>query len=157
MSYNILHRVHWYIPIEKVLLTGKNMTEKEFWEIVGRVKKNAGNDVEIRADLLQDNLLKKTDVKIEQFQDLYYKLRSSLNRDDICRTAYALMGSLSDDSFEYFSNWIISEGEYVYKNTLKDPLILNSLNFNIKWFEWFEDYGYAAFTAYEVKFKKPMY
>lgn len=125
---------------------GESMEPKKFWEIVGTVKKSAGNDLESRPRILEQKLSALSTPDIQAFQRTYESLLLNANRWSLWGAAYLMNGGCSDDGFKYFRDWLISEGQDVYERAIADPDSLAS--FAKRDFFELELYGYSALHAF---------
>ena len=125
-----------------------------FWEIVGRAKEEAGDDWESRPDTLKSLLLKLTPEEICQFDLDYHKKLIEAYRWDLWGAAYLINGGCSDDGFDYFRDFLISEGRQVYEAALKNPDSLAELG-DLEDAE-LESYRYVIYEAYEELTGKEM-
>lgn len=122
------------------------MGEKEFWKLIEVVKKEAGTNVESRPAVLQQHLSTRSPKNIQSFQQKYDALLLEANSWSLWGAASIMNGGCSDDGFHYFRDWLISEGETVFKNALLNPDSLVSVS-RRDYFE-LELFGYAALKAY---------
>lgn len=125
------------------------MDKNKFWEIVGRVRVEAGEDAEARAEALYGELRTLPASDIQEFQHIFGEAMGVAYRWDLWGAAYVMNGGCSDDSFIYFLRWLISEGKPVYEEALVNPDSLASLP-RLEYAE-VESFGYAAVRAYEEK------
>lgn len=120
---------------------------KEFWDIIEQAKTTADGR-EDRPEALKNILALLSEEKIIKFRDLYYQKLVELYRWDLWGAAFAINGGCSDDGFEYWRDFLISEGEEVCTNALKSPESLADLE-NIEDAE-LEEYRYAIEDAYNA-------
>ena len=118
-----------------------------FWEIVGMAKEKAGDDWESRPDALKNLLLKLPPEEICRFDVDYHKKLIEAYRWDLWGAAYLINGGCSDDGFDYFRDFLISEGREVYEAALKNPDSLAELG-DMEDAE-LESYRYVIYEAYE--------
>lgn len=125
------------------------MNEQQFWKIIEVVKAEAGADVDARPAVLRKHLLLLEPDAIQRFQQRYEALLLEANSWNLWAAAYVMNDGCSDDGFKYFRDWLISEGEQIYKAAVAKPDSLASLakrdNFEL------EAFGYAALKAYSEK------
>ena len=96
------------------------MTDNGFWNIVAasgtyQVSLDARNEA-IKGRL--DRLDAESRVK---FGFIYDKLDRAAYRWDLWGAAYQIHGGCSDDGFDYFRAWLISQGQAVYEAALENP------------------------------------
>lgn len=118
-----------------------------FWDIVKKVKDKAGNNWEDRPEFLNEVLMKRTPEEIIQFKKDYDEKLLESYQWNLWGAAYLINGGCSDDSFDYFRDFLISEGQEVFESALSNPESLVELN-NIEDME-LEEYQYAIDEAYE--------
>lgn len=129
------------------------MNQQEFWSVIDEVKTKALT-VHERPDVLKDVLKRFSEDKICGFYENYRdKLQESYTWS-LWGAAYVIMGGCSDDGFDYFRDWLISEGEKVYVNALSDPETLADLE-ELEEPE-LEGFRYAIYDAYEEKFDQDL-
>ncbi|TFE22574.1 DUF4240 domain-containing protein [Cohnella luojiensis] len=96
------------------------MTSNFFWELINNSKKNGVEQVE----WLTKELIKKNSEEIIQFEiEFKNKLEQSYT-SSLWGAAFVIMGGCSDDGFDYFRCWLISRGEEVFNQVLKNPEFL---------------------------------
>jgi hypothetical protein len=125
------------------------MNEKEFWKSIEMVRNEAGANVEARPALLQRHLSKLKPEDIQRFQQRYDALLLESNNWSLWGAASIMNGGCSDDGFKYFRDWLISEGETLFRQSLLNPDSLASVS-RRDYFE-LESFGYAALKAYAAK------
>ena len=122
------------------------MTEQNFWQLIDTVKTAAGTDIDSRPAALEKHLLTMQPADIQSFQQRYESLLLEANSWSLWGAAYLMNEFCSDDSFKYFRDWLISEGEQTFKQAVANPESLASLarqeHFGL------EPFGYAALRAY---------
>lgn len=127
------------------------MNENEFWTLIEKSKKKSKNDFEKQLELLVSDLTKLTEGEIFEFDRIFNKYHVNSYTSELWAAAYIINGGCSDDSFDYFRAWLISQGRSVYENALKDPQSLVNINEeDVEDFE-FEDFLYVSGDAYKLK------
>ncbi|MGF6906373.1 DUF4240 domain-containing protein [Fusobacterium sp. PH5-44] len=108
--------------IISVTLLGGNMTNQNFWAIINETYKEVGNDEAKYLEILNEKLYKLDDDTRYQFQSYvgYYAAKAEENNKFLLLMK-VIEGSTSDDSFLYFCLWLVSRGEHIYFETLKNP------------------------------------
>lgn len=91
-----------------------------FWAVVDSTAKHAPNQ-RAQTAALRSALEKMTVPQIEEFDRVFARKMSESYRWDLWRAAYVINGGASDDGFEYFRRWLISNGRAFYEQALSDP------------------------------------
>ncbi|RTL44493.1 MAG: DUF4240 domain-containing protein [Candidatus Melainabacteria bacterium] len=100
------------------------LSETRFWNLIGQSKRHEENSyaqVLLRTENLRDSLSRLTATEIKQFADIF---RQKLNESytwELWALAYIAFGGCSDDGFEYFRTWLISEGQEVFERLIDKP------------------------------------
>ena len=121
--------------------------EYSFWKIVEKAKAMSGDDWESRPDSLKDVLLLFNPEDIIQFDKEYRQKLYSAYKWDLWGAAYIINGGCSDDGFDYFCDFLISEGQIVFDNAIENPDSLVEID-NAEEVE-LEEYRYSISKAYE--------
>ena len=124
------------------------MDKSTFWEIVESAKLAAPSP-DARPEALRAVLEELPSEAIKDFQEAYIAQIYSAYTWPLWGAAYVIHGGCSDDCFEYFRDWLISEGQTVYEAALKDPESLATLP-KIEEIE-LEELRYIADEVYEGK------
>jgi len=120
--------------------------EKNFWQLIETVKREAGFDLESRPAILQRRLALLAPAEIQRFQKRYEGHLLEAHRWNLWGAAYLMNEGCSDDCFKYFRDWLISEGEETFKRAIANPDSLATIPPR-EYFE-LESYGYAALKAF---------
>lgn len=123
------------------------MDEPVFWALVEKAKTAAGADINQRPTALERLLQPLPLQALQGFQQRYEQLLLEANRWDLWGAAHIMNGGASDDGFKYFRDWLISEGEPLFKRALAAPDSLASVP-RREYFE-LERFGYAASKAFK--------
>lgn len=91
-----------------------------------------------------------------------YELRTELLMgatftSDLWCAAHLMNNGCSNDSFDYFRYWLISRGNNVFRDALRDPDTLVVQIDSNKQFYDFERFGYIAHTVFEQKTGENLY
>lgn len=124
------------------------MDENEFWQLIKVVKNEAGANVDTRPAVLQRHLSDLKSEQIQRFQLRYETLLLEANSWSLWGAASIMNGGCSDDGFKYFRDWLISEGDSVFREALLNPDSLASFA-RRDYFE-LELFGYAALKAFSA-------
>jgi len=139
--------------LDKLSAKSKYMNESEFWEIIESVRLASENAIDRPAKLKQI-LADKTSVEIQEFSELYRDLIVRAYTWPLWGAAYVISGGCSDDGFDYFRDWLISEGKDVYLRALNDPDSLSELGYLEE--PELEEFRYIADEVYENKTGKTL-
>ncbi|MCC7368515.1 MAG: DUF4240 domain-containing protein [Chloroflexi bacterium] len=129
------------------------MDDAAFWQLIEESRENAGGDPNEQAAELTDLLSALPAGEIVQFDRRFRELLVQAYRWDLWGAAFLIDGGCSDDGFEYFRCWLISQGRRVYEEALADP---ESLAERAEPDVEAESMLYAAADAYEVETGKPL-
>ena len=129
------------------------MLEDEFWTIVDRVKENSHNPDD-RIAALRSELTELTDAELVSFQANFEYVLSRAYSWDLWSAASIAHGGCSDDGFEYFRRWLVSQGRRVFESAVADPETLTDVPTQEAgpdgMFE-FEEYFYVAVEVFEQR------
>lgn len=132
---------------------GETMDNTTFWEIIERVRMASPGKDE-RPEALRAVLDELSPEEIQDFQESYIAQVYGAYTWPLWGAAYVMNGGCSDDCFDYFRDWLISEGRTVYEAALKDPETLADLP-RIDEIE-LEEFRYVADEVYEAKAGRTM-
>jgi hypothetical protein len=131
---------------------------ESFWEIIAEAKASAAGNHEAYAKFLRAHLAEQTLEHIQQFDTQFRELHNDANRWGLWGAAYIMNGGCGDDGFDYFRNWLISQGEKIYAAAIANPDSLAEFDFVLDPGEGvsFEYLAYVAMEAYREKSGKEM-
>ena len=89
------------------------MTEDQFWQILAETKADDKKLVSHLAKLPVEEII--------AFDDHIWHFSNISYNGDLWCAAYVAMGGCSDDGFDYFRGWLITQGKEVFEAALKDP------------------------------------
>jgi hypothetical protein len=99
-------------------LLERPMDTSEFWRLVASPSNNETGDG--NADLLRERLLGKSPSEVLDFYLLFQERMRESQKGDIWAAAKLMnAGHCSDDCFEYFRCWLVSQGEDVFVRALQ--------------------------------------
>ena len=124
------------------------MNKQEFWEIVESVRKSTDpkNHKEVASEL-QSRLRKLPTEEIVAWKDIFHFYQDAANRNDLWAASAAMGAHCSDDGFNDFRSWLISQGREIYVMALADPDSLADVDASGQSLN-FESYAYAPNKAY---------
>lgn len=124
-----------------------------FWRLVDLAKSNAGATSQ-RPEALASLLTGLEPQSVQAFAAHYSQMLSQAYSWPLWGAAYVINGGCSDDGFDYFCDWLISEGKATFEQALEDPDALADLP-HIEDAE-LELFRYAADQVFEQKTGGPM-
>ena len=107
------------------------MNEKGFWLIIEEGKKVGKLDHSIRTEFIINILRTLEEKDIFDFYNITKTKLARLNIEPVRAAATLLFDYCSDDSFEYFRAWVISQGEETFHKVMEDPDNLSEEVYNI--------------------------
>lgn len=124
------------------------MTKDKFWEVIDNARAIApALEGEPLRESLYKQLLKLSPDELVGFDCAWQEYRRIANSPQLIAAACIINGGTSDDRFDYFKNWLILQGQYVFRQALKDPDALAEFKIPFDDTEW-EDCGYLTSLAY---------
>lgn len=124
------------------------MTKDKFWEVIDNARAIApALEAEPLRESLYKQLLKLSPDELVGFDCAWQEYRSIANSPQLIAAACIINGGTSDDRFDYFKNWLILQGEYAFRQALKDPDALAEFKIPFDDTEW-EDCGYLTSLAF---------
>lgn len=125
------------------------MDRSRFWKIIDASRRAAKGDLEAQAAALRKQLQDLSAEEIIQFQQVFDEYWVRAYHWDLWAAAYIIDGGCSADGFMDFRAWLISKGEKVYENALKDPETLVKVVKEADEGAQFEAFQYVASQAWE--------
>jgi Protein of unknown function (DUF4240) len=128
-------------------------TDDELWwgPCRPRPPGGGGRGPQARAAALVDRLSKLNVDEIVAFDRFFLERVNEAYRTELWEVAYIMNGGCSDDGFDYFLGWLVSEGKQHYLAALADPrAAADGLEANDGPFECAEMWG-AASRAFVAK------
>ena len=114
-----------------------NMTRESFWNYVSEAQNNTKNGSEM-LNYLTEKLSKETDETIFSFGIIIDELMLESYNEKLWCASYLINGEDSEEFFDFFRLWLISQGKDVYEEILKNPDDL------IKYVKTPEEDGFAS-------------
>ena len=114
-----------------------NMTRESFWNYVSEAQNNTKNGSEM-LNYLTEKLSKETDETIFSFGIIIDELMLESYNEKLWCASYLINGEDSEEFFDFFRLWFISQGKDVYEEILKNPDNL------IKYVKTPEEDGFAS-------------
>ncbi len=122
------------------------MDEATFWNIIGEARSGADDEVFLARLTARLRAIQADD--IVEFQRLFNRALARSYSWNLWGAAHLVRGGCSDDKFEYFRAWLISQGQGPFERAVEDPETLVSF---VTPNAILESFTYAAFKVYEEK------
>ncbi|WP_433344122.1 DUF4240 domain-containing protein [Micromonospora sp. CA-111912] len=103
------------------------MRTDDFWQLIDRARAGGGGaagPVAARAVAL---LAERDAADIVGYAQHQRRVMAASHRADLWGAAYLINGGASDDGFEYFRGWLITQGREVFARAVADPDSLAAL------------------------------
>jgi len=98
------------------------VNRQEFWDVIERVRADADSaDADAVAARATEILALLPPVQIVAAAQVLWDLMADSYRGDLWAAAYLINGGASDDGFEYFRGWLITQGREVFERAVADP------------------------------------
>lgn len=123
------------------------MSEQAFWSIIERAREGS-EDYEQTAERVLELLQAASIEEIEAFERGRARLMVGSYTWALWGAAYLINGGCSDDGFDYFRGWLLTQGRAVFEAALANP---DSLAGIAEQDLECEDILYVAYRAYEEK------
>ncbi|MEV6954143.1 DUF4240 domain-containing protein [Streptomyces sp. NPDC051183] len=95
------------------------MDKQTFWKLIETARAEAAEeDVAARAAQL---LAGRPEAEIAAAQQVLWDLLAESYRAPLWAAAYVINGGCSDDGFDYFRGWLLTQGEEAFAAALADP------------------------------------
>lgn len=133
------------------------MDTDTFWEIVDRSALRGGGDQGGQCEALRTALLALSPEEIVGFDAAFHKMMNASYTWDLWGAAYVMEGGCSDDGFDYFRAWLISQGRYAFESALSDPESMIHLAPDPDGGAEFESFMYVAGDAWAEKTGKDLF
>jgi hypothetical protein len=95
------------------------LAEKHFWDLIDFSATRSGSRQRLAA--LRRELAILPTEQIAGFGHRLWLVLNAAYRWDLWGAAYLIQGGCSDDGFLYFRCWLVSRGQQVYRDALRDP------------------------------------
>lgn len=97
------------------------MTIDEFWQLIDKAIQRAPDDLEARNRAMEYLLGTLPPGGWNAFGQRFYEVDKAASTWALRGAAYQINGGCSDDGFDYFRAWLISQGRAVYDAALANP------------------------------------
>jgi hypothetical protein len=92
-----------------------------FWQLIDRAREESRDDAKVVAMRTTDLLAEMPPEEIIAAQQLLWDQLAISYTAPLWAAAYMINGGCSDDGFEYFRGWLVTQGREVFERTLADP------------------------------------
>jgi len=128
--------------------TSEMLDENLFWSIISSSLEKSNNQ-DSQEKFLVNYLTKLSPKEIIGFRLRTDKLLYDTYNSEMWCAGYIMNGGCSDDSFEYFRNWLISRGKETYYNAKENPdSLISEVDEDEEYYD-FEGFWYVALTAFK--------
>ena len=131
------------------------MTKDDFWKLIESSRRST-RDVDEQMGKLHDLLVELPVEGILGFDTCFQECIHDAYTWELWAAAYIVNGGCSDDGFDYFMGWLITQGRKSFEAVLADPEMLGTIAEPDDHFEC-ERMWSAAAIAYEAKTGKDDY
>lgn len=135
------------LPNIKTAIT--HIDKDSFWTLIAESKQCCGQNTELAADWLCEQLGGMFPEEIVRFHAIFHCYHTAADRFGLWSAAVVMQDGCSDDGFMDFRSWLIAQGKDVYLNAMNDPDSLAELN--IAGNSYCESVAYVASYAYEKR------
>ena len=97
------------------------MDHDQFWTLVEATRLGGGDDCEQHTERLTAALRTLPPSEIRAFDTIRWQLLAESYRWDLWGVSSLLIGTDSEDGFEYFRGWLIGQGRAVFQAAVRDP------------------------------------
>lgn len=102
------------------------MDKKQFWQTIEDSRKDEGQRDDVFLDHVMKALDKMSASDVLGFQAYLNAYMKAANFPAMWEAAALINKGCTDDGFEYFRAWLVSQGEQTYHNAFKNPDSLSS-------------------------------
>lgn len=125
------------------------MNQVEFWQLIDAAQQEAKGEAELLEAKLVEALAQNLPNDIIDFEILLQKYILEADDFRIMAAQKIIQGWVSDDPYLYFRCWLISQGEHVYFEALRNPDFLAEIDATEDTID-FEPLLYIATEAYSM-------
>lgn len=99
------------------------MNRDQFWTFIDEARGAApdANDADSVAACAMEIMGRWSAAEIAELEQPLRDVLAESYRGDLWGAAYVINGGASDDGFEYFRGWLVSQGREVFEGALADP------------------------------------
>ncbi|MGC4808574.1 DUF4240 domain-containing protein [Micromonospora sp. DT233] len=97
------------------------MRTDDFWQLIERARADGGGVAGAVAARAVALLAEREAADIVGYARHQHRVLAASYRADLWGAAYLINGGASDDGFEYFRGWLITQGRQVFARAVADP------------------------------------
>lgn len=97
------------------------MERSAFWRLIETSKMESDGDLEKQMVLLRSRLSLLPPEALQSFAQIFEDVFCESYQAPLWNAAYIICGGCSDDGFDYFRGWLITQGETIFTNALVNP------------------------------------
>lgn len=97
------------------------MSTEQFWTLIERARDEVGSDPDNIAGRAVDLLATRPAEEIVTVQRAIRRLMADSYRRELWGAAYLINGGASDDGFEYFRGWLLTQGRHTFEQVVAMP------------------------------------
>ncbi|MBY8875154.1 DUF4240 domain-containing protein [Micromonospora sp. PLK6-60] len=97
------------------------MRTDEFWQLIDEARAGAGGEADAVAARAVALLAERDPADILGYARQQQRVLTASYRVDLWGAAYLINGGASDDGFEYFRGWLMTQGRAVFAKAVADP------------------------------------
>lgn len=129
--------------------------EREFWRLIDESREAGGRDAQRHGEELRAALIGRSRSDLEAFSRIFDRLFWDVYDWDVLAVGYLLMGGMGS-GFDPFREWLISQGERIYRLSLDDPDALADIVPADEHEFWCEEIWLPVHDVYEEAFGEEM-
>ena len=113
------------------------MDKNEFWELIQTSFREGNWETDKEMEILINKLSEYSQEDIIKFGKIYDIYADESYKEKLWAAAYVMNGGCSDDCFDYFRGWLISQGKEPYFNAMINPDFIIDLDipYDVNYFE----------------------
>ena len=133
------------------------MSRERFWQIIDASRQPTPANLDAHRAALRKQLVVLSRDELIAFADAYNYIRDEASHWDLWAAGYILNHrNCSNDGFDYFKDWVISQGHDVFTAALADAQsLIHVVQPDTQEYEA-ELFAYVAGEVFEEKFGEPM-
>lgn len=122
------------------------MTLDQFWNVVEKVHRDSGGDMDRKCELLDAELRRLALDEVRSFHRHFDECEDRAYTWELWAAAYIIGGGCSDDGFSDFRATLISMGRQTFERALADPQSLADMDYDAET-AFYEGYQYVPTTV----------